>query len=137
MLLSARGQIWAFGVNSNVLFPMTKKSDWRFSYCVLLMRGSEVLLSNTAPVALRYLLYASNVVRCCKSAYTNLVGVESRSNLPEESKIKIVPVSTKPAVVLVRLTEALALALWFALPYRIDASIPQSLPAGRLSVIGL
>jgi hypothetical protein len=92
-----------------------------------------VLLSNTAPVALTYLLYASNVARCYESAYTNLVGVESRSNLPVERESKVVPVSTKPAVVSVMLTEALPLAL----PYWTDASIPQNLLEGEVFVIGL
>ena len=53
--LSARGQICALGVSSNVVFPglAVKKSDCRLEYCAGVMRSKPVVLSGTAPVAAR------------------------------------------------------------------------------------
>ena len=40
--LRARGQICAFGVSSNVVPPVVKKSDWRLAYCAGVMRSRPV-----------------------------------------------------------------------------------------------
>ena len=50
--LSDRGQIWAFGVSSNVPSPIVKNRDSRLANCALVIRRSPVAESRTAPVAL-------------------------------------------------------------------------------------